>query len=270
MEDSLVSIIMPVYNGEWCIRRSIDSILNQTYKNWELIIVNDGSLDNTANVVRTFDDKRIKYFESLENKGVSFARNIGLSNSSGSFIAFLDADDVYPPNSIKSRLNIFFQDDGLRFVDGCVEIMDSKLTRVISIWRPSFKGIVKPSLCRLDSRCFFGNTWMIRKDEKVVPFNESITHAEDLLFYIQNANSGKYSYTENVVLKYRRSNHSAMTNIVGLENGYNKVLEIVNRSNDVSITTKTYLKKRIKRILLRSYLKIMHLRAAFRVLIRIK
>ncbi|HLL73731.1 MAG TPA: glycosyltransferase [Pyrinomonadaceae bacterium] len=93
---SLVSIIMPAYNAEKYIAASIQSVLNQTYENWELVVVDDGSTDRTAEVVRPFlsADGRIKYFFQ-QNGGQGQARNAGLAGADGELIAFLDSDDLW-------------------------------------------------------------------------------------------------------------------------------------------------------------------------------
>ena len=91
-----VSIVMPCYNAEKYISEAIESILLQTYTNWELIIVDDGSIDESKNIINKFKQKdaRIKVFTHTENKGVSAARNLGIRNCSGQYIAFLYADDI--------------------------------------------------------------------------------------------------------------------------------------------------------------------------------
>ena len=86
----LISIIMPNYNGEKFIRESLESVLNQTYKNWELLIIDDCSKDKSTEIIKThYKDKRIKLIELKENKGSSYARNIGLEKAEGRYIAFL-------------------------------------------------------------------------------------------------------------------------------------------------------------------------------------
>ena len=94
-----VSIIMPVFNSENYVSKSIDSIMNQTYDNWELIIVNDGSSDDTEAICREYSecDNRIKLI-NIKNSGPSVARNIGLQNSKGNYILFLDGDDYFENN----------------------------------------------------------------------------------------------------------------------------------------------------------------------------
>lgn len=92
----MFSIIMPAYNSGRFIDKSIESVLRQTYQDFELIVINDGSKDNTQNVVESYinTDKRIKLI-NIENNGVSNARNIGIKNSVGEYISFLDSDDFY-------------------------------------------------------------------------------------------------------------------------------------------------------------------------------
>lgn len=88
-----ISVILPTYNRGWCIERAINSVVNQTYNNWELIIIDDGSIDETKKIVTSFfNDDRIKYFFQ-ENKGVNFARNKGIDLSIGDLIILLDSDD---------------------------------------------------------------------------------------------------------------------------------------------------------------------------------
>ena len=92
LHDILVSIIIPVYNAENTILRCLESIFLQTYENLEIIVVDDGSIDKTLQILKTISDKRLKII-SKDNGGVSTARNKGLDIASGEFIAFIDSDD---------------------------------------------------------------------------------------------------------------------------------------------------------------------------------
>lgn len=109
MINTLVSIIMPAYNAENFISESIESVIGQTYANWELIIVDDGSTDNTRNVVHRHinRDTRIHYFFQ-ENARQAKARNTGIKNSKGDIIAFLDADDLWLPQKLELSLKEFY------------------------------------------------------------------------------------------------------------------------------------------------------------------
>jgi glycosyltransferase involved in cell wall biosynthesis len=107
VDELLVSVIMPAYNRAYIISRAISSVLNQTHTNFELIIVDDGSADNTAEVVKNFDDRRIKYIKHARNLGIAAARNTGMVISRGEYIAFIDSDDEWLPNKLLEQLIAF-------------------------------------------------------------------------------------------------------------------------------------------------------------------
>jgi putative teichuronic acid biosynthesis glycosyltransferase tuaG len=101
----LISIIMPNYNGERFIKDSIDTILNQTYKNWELLIVDDCSKDKSIEIIKkSYNDKRIKLIKLYENKGSAYARNKALRQAQGRYIAFLDSDDLWLNNFLEEQM----------------------------------------------------------------------------------------------------------------------------------------------------------------------
>lgn len=114
MVDGLVSIIMPSWNTGNYIAESIESVLNQTYKNWELLIVDDCSTDNTDSVVASFDDKRIRYFKNKKNSGAALTRNRAIRKANGEWIAFLDSDDLWLPEKLEKQLK-FMNDNGYVF-----------------------------------------------------------------------------------------------------------------------------------------------------------
>lgn len=102
--NDLVSIVMPSYNTEKFIKESIESVLAQTYQNWELLIVDDCSKDNTDNVVSEFTDSRIKYFKNPQNSGAAVSRNRALREAKGKWIAFLDSDDLWKPDKLEKQI----------------------------------------------------------------------------------------------------------------------------------------------------------------------
>ena len=99
--DITVSAIIPTYNRANIVIRAIQSVLNQTYQNFELLVIDDGSQDNTEEIVTGIHDNRIKYIRHEKNKGVAAARNTGIEAAKGEFIAFLDSDDEWLPNKLK-------------------------------------------------------------------------------------------------------------------------------------------------------------------------
>jgi len=104
--EKLVSIITPAYNVEQYISETIASVINQTYSNWELLITDDASTDNTIQIVEAYlaKDQRIKLFKLKENSGAAVARNLSIKKAKGRFIAFLDADDIWLPNKLSIQV----------------------------------------------------------------------------------------------------------------------------------------------------------------------
>jgi len=102
--DFKVSVIIPTYNRGNLIINSIKSVLNQTFRNLEVIVVDDGSTDNTEDEVNKITDKRIKYIKLSSNRGGSNARNVGIKNATGQFISFQDSDDIFYPNKIEKQI----------------------------------------------------------------------------------------------------------------------------------------------------------------------
>lgn len=106
--NDLISIVMPAYNCEKIIAESIDSVIRQTYQNWELLVLDDGSKDNTLQIINEFTvkDSRIKSLPNEANKGVSATRNRGIELAQGNWIAFLDSDDMWEPSKLEKQMKI--------------------------------------------------------------------------------------------------------------------------------------------------------------------
>lgn len=124
MQD-LVSVIMPSYNTAQYIKESIDSVINQSYKNWELIIVDDCSTDNTDEVVEGISDDRIRYIKNEKNSGAAISRNKALREAKGRWIAFLDSDDLWMPEKLEKQLT-FMENNNYSFSYTCYEEIDMK------------------------------------------------------------------------------------------------------------------------------------------------
>ena len=121
---ALVSIILPVYNRQDYIERAIDSVLNQIHEKWELIIIDDGSLDSTAELIdiyRNYDTRIKSFYQSHQN--LSTAKNNGISHSKGNFITFLDSDDEYKREHLKLRVDFFDQNPETDFLHGGVQVI---------------------------------------------------------------------------------------------------------------------------------------------------
>lgn len=105
----LVSVIIPSYNREKVIQRAVDSVLNQIYRNIELIVVDDCSTDNTIDILSRIEDKRLIVLRNEKNEGACVSRNKGILNSSGEYIAFLDSDDVWDKNKLENQVNYMME-----------------------------------------------------------------------------------------------------------------------------------------------------------------
>lgn len=149
MEKSLVSIITPMYKGAAFVGETIQSVLNQTYQNWEMIIVDDCSPDDGAGIqeVEKFDDPRIKLIKSKVNKGSSGARNIALHEAKGQYIAHLDSDDIWHPIFLEEQLQ-FMKDNDAALVFSSYRRIDENtkeelLTPFIAPFKVNYKYLLK-------------------------------------------------------------------------------------------------------------------------------
>ena len=111
MKDKLVSIIINCYNSEQYIKETIQSVILQTYKNWELIFYDNQSTDNSYKIYKRFKDKRLKYYKSKKFEKLGLARKNALIKAKGDFIAFLDSDDLWKKNKLKTQLKYFNNKD---------------------------------------------------------------------------------------------------------------------------------------------------------------
>ncbi|MDQ6469961.1 glycosyltransferase family 2 protein [Flavobacterium sp. LHD-80] len=123
--NDLVSILIPTYNTEKFIRETLQSVQNQSYSNWEMILVDDASTDQTVAIIEEFaqDDNRIKLFKLEKNSGNGFARNIALEKASGKYIAYLDADDLWFPEKLEKQIQ-FLKTNNLTFTFSFYDCID--------------------------------------------------------------------------------------------------------------------------------------------------
>ena len=178
-----VSVIIPTYNRAHLIGRAIKSVLNQTYQDFELIIINDGSTDNTEEIIKDFQkkDERIKYICHGKNKGGSAARNTGIKVARGEYIAFQDADDEWLPEKLKKQMEIFKNTSsnvGLVYT-GFWIIRDNQKTYIPQSWVKQKDGDIYIELLKDN---FVGTpTILIKKKcfQKVGVFDETLPRLQD-------------------------------------------------------------------------------------------
>jgi glycosyltransferase involved in cell wall biosynthesis len=178
-----VSVIIPTYNRAHLIGRAIKSVLNQTYQDFELIIIDDGSTDNTEDIIRQFQekDKRIKYKKHDKNKGGSAARNTGIKNSKGKYIAFQDSDDEWLPNKLEKQMKIFKKESpnlGIVYT-GFYRIKDSEKEYIPSHEIVKKEGRIYEDL--LKESFITTQSILVRKEcfKKVGIFDEKLPRLQD-------------------------------------------------------------------------------------------
>lgn len=185
----LVSIIMATYNRAHTIERAVNSVLKQTYKNFELIIVDDGSTDNTLDIIEQYDDPRIKVYRHEINKGVTAAKNSGFNQIKGEWFGTFDSDDELLPEAIETLMNIPLNLDNLvtSVIGNCVDAVSGKLTG---------KGLTQDGYIDGNEVMAFveGDFWgLIRSDLlQEDRLNEKIRGLEATLWYKINARANKY------------------------------------------------------------------------------
>lgn len=120
----IISIVMPVYNGETFLTEAIDSVLSQTFPDFELIIVNDGSTDNSGSLVHSYTDSRIRVIDFHEKRGCFPARNAGMRVARGKYIAVMDADDRCFPKRLEIQFRFLEENPGIGLIGGAFKLLN--------------------------------------------------------------------------------------------------------------------------------------------------
>jgi glycosyltransferase involved in cell wall biosynthesis len=162
MDQPLVSVVMPLFNTALYVSESIHSILNQTYQNIELIIVNDGSTDNSEEVALSFSDSRIKYYRNEENRKIVYTRNRAIELAKGEYIAFLDSDDISSPERIQLQVDFLRNNTKYGFVGSHVKNITSDGVVGPTIDFPSDNDLIRCIL--LFKNTFCASAVMFRRE----------------------------------------------------------------------------------------------------------
>lgn len=163
LQTPLVSVIMPAYNAEKFIRQAIDSILGQTYTNWELLVADDGSADKTPEIVKIFtsEDSRVKLFSNKKNEGLLKTRNKLIKLSKGDYIAFQDADDYSAPERLYLQLNEFDKNADLGICGTNIQIVSEQCKPIRVHKRPPLHNEITEKMKEFNQ--FGGATLMIKR-----------------------------------------------------------------------------------------------------------
>lgn len=195
--DPKVSVVIPAFNAEEFITETIDSVLAQTYRDYEIIVVDDGSVDNTAELVRQFGNP-VRYIKT-ENRGPSHARNVGIREAQGQYVAFLDADDLWTPDKLAIQVEFLSKRPDIDFVFAdMLKFSKDQITMPsyfkllknspVNIQIPNYEDCLDdPTRLLLKCNVVPTGTVMVRKDclERTDLFDEKISNVEDLDLWIR-------------------------------------------------------------------------------------
>ncbi|NJN08500.1 MAG: glycosyltransferase [Richelia sp. RM1_1_1] len=236
----VISVIIPAYNAAKTIQETVMSVLNQTFSNLELIVINDGSQDSTLEVLSSIKDSRLQVF-FYENAGISMARNRGIERASGEFISFLDADDIWTPDKLEAQLTALEKNPQAGVAYSWVDYIDEYGNffhpgNHITINGSAYEKMLVQNI--LEN----GSNPLIRREAltEVGGFDSSLTPTEDWDMWLRLAQHYDFVTVPSVQILYRISSRSASTNIVKMENSCLKLIEKSFKNAPASLQ---YLKK---------------------------
>lgn len=206
----LVSVVISTYNYAEYLPTAVESVLNQTYKNLEIIIVNDGSTDNTDEVIAPYlKDERIKYIKQ-ENVGQASAKNCGIRNSSGDYIAFLDADDYWREDKIEKQIDLFTADSSLGVVFTMAEWIAEGQSIKVKACRPHTGWVVNHLI--IDNFVPFSSS-LVKKEcfKKVGLLDETLTMAIDWDIWLRISVNFKFDFVNEKLIVYRVGHPNQMS-----------------------------------------------------------
>jgi glycosyltransferase involved in cell wall biosynthesis len=197
-----VTVIIPTFNRAAIVGRAIRSVLAQTFEDWELIVVDDGSTDGTEQAVKSFSDDRIKYVRHERNRGGAAARNTGIRCARGEYVAFLDSDDEWPPEKLEKELEVFRKSDpSVGFVyTGAITLDESG--KVLKKHVPTRSGwVYEPLLAR--NRIGSCSRVLIKKQavEQVAGFDETLVSHQDWDLWLRLAKISRIAPVPNCWVK---------------------------------------------------------------------
>lgn len=220
----VISVVIPVYNGDKTIAATVSSVLSQSFEELELLVVNDGSQDQTLEIVQAFTDNRLQVL-NYSNAGLAASRNRGLSVAAGEFVSFIDADDLWTPDKLADQLQALRQNPQAALAYSWTDCVTDQARFVRHGSHISAEGSVYKQLLLgnfLDS----GSNALIRRSafETTGGFDESLKAAEDWDMFLRLAKTYEFACVPKVQVLYRLSSQSMSANLERQEQESLKVL----------------------------------------------
>lgn len=211
-ESILVSVLLPVYNAAATVRESIDSILAQTLTDFEFIIINDGSTDNSEEIILSYEDERIRYYSNDGNKGLIYTLNRGIELSQGKYIARMDADDIAYPERLEKQIEIMEKSPD-------IVVCGTRIRGFGNIGEKGFKYVVKESSEEIKRQLVINSsithpTAVIKRQVLIdydIRYDKEYLHAEDYRLWVELSKYGSFYNVPEVLLDYRISDTQVST-----------------------------------------------------------
>lgn len=220
----LISVLMPVYNGQQYLAEAIESILNQTYRNFELLLLDDGSSDNSEHIIKAFNDSRIIYIKNETNKGLIYTLNRGVGLAKGTFIARMDADDVSVVSRFEKQIEEFKKDEKLVICGSFIKTFGNGAEQYISHMPVTNAQI----LASIFFTCPFAHPSVMIKKESLLQLNEfyreDYKHSEDYDLWSRLVFVGNCKNIPEFLLNYRV--HDKQVSTVFEDHKYQSVSKI--------------------------------------------
>ena len=202
-ENPKVSVIIPTYNRAHLVGRAIQSVLNQTYQDFEIIVVDDGSTDNTEEIVKSFNDERIRYIRHEKNKGAPAARNTGIKLAKGKYIGLLDDDDEWLPEKLEKQMSKFQNSsEKVGVIYSGFFYVSEKSGKIVSEIIPLLRGEVYANLLK---GCILGSpTPLIKKRcfQKAGFFDETLPSCQDWDMWIRLSKYCDFDFVPDILAKH--------------------------------------------------------------------
>jgi glycosyltransferase involved in cell wall biosynthesis len=234
MPEVAVSILMPVYNGSKYIIKAIESALAQTYQNFELLVVNDGSTDNSKAIITSYlDDSKIRYFEQ-QNAGVAAARNLALRHAKGKYIGFLDQDDLWLPDKLSTQIEFLEKNQELAFVhsrQGYIQADGSFIANYPKDWVSDLHGNCFVELFKRNRIAVL--TVLLRKNviDEIGFFNEAVSRVDDYELWLRICRKYPIGFQDEKLALYRCHETNASHDYVKMEQAELNALENFYKKN---------------------------------------
>jgi hypothetical protein len=202
------SIIMPVYNGGKYLAQAVESILNQTFKEFEFLIINDGSTDGTATILGNYPDPRIKVIDNGKNIGLTKSLNKGLEVSRGEYIARQDADDISDPYRIEKQVHLFEEDRSLGLVGSFFKIMDEHGRTLRTVTVPTEEEAIRQSILNSNPFCHGAAVFRREAIERLGGYREFFKYAQDYDLWLRISEKYRVRNMGEVLYGWRKSEDS--------------------------------------------------------------